>query len=431
MADFETSYPEHTAQYVERFMRNAVNMITGQSPCIYTSNRKYDNIGSIVGNLGSSISFERPIIVRTSQGLTPTYQGSSVPKLSLTIDQAESFAFAMNPEEKYYNLDDIDWAGTLEKAGVANIAAKVELSVANQYTKAYRWFGDWDEEGNINAFNSNLLLGKAGTYFREYGLIQNTMSYGILPSSTYDDIMGNAFGQYAPKRNDRYTSFDWYEQTIGKINWLSSISFLPIHYAGVCGANGVTLKVVSVNDPAGKNVTQVTCIDETGALGTVADAVVAGDAIIFDKAGSLRYSSWVGGQKLALNKVTNSVKTTANATASTVVIELENPLSWDESNHNISGAITAGMTVHIAPDHRIGIVFAEGCVYLACPKTWGDGSVFRPQDYALLSDSEFTGISVAYTSGYDQDQNIRKSFMRMSWGTQVETHGMMKILLPV
>ena len=72
-------------------------------------------------------------------------------------------------------------------------------------------------------------------------------------------------------------------------------NLMPLHTSGNTGVDQDTLTVVSVNDPTGQNVTQITV---SGATASDADAVYSGDLFQFQDSVSgqtnLRYLTFIG-----------------------------------------------------------------------------------------------------------------------------------------
>ena len=183
-------------------------------------------------------------------------------------------------------------------------------------------------------------------------------------------VVGNGLNQFVPHRNDEI-AMSWEVGDFGTplVSYYQS-NLMPIHVSGNTGVNQQTLTVVSINDPTGQNVTQITV---SGATASDANAVFSGDLFSFQDGvtgqPNMRYLTFIGHFPSA-NPV--QFRATANAAANcsgVVTLNITPALNWaGGQNQNLNNPIAAGMQILGLPSHRCGGILGGDAFYLAMPQ---------------------------------------------------------------
>jgi hypothetical protein len=205
-------------------------------------------------------------------------------------------------------------------------------------------------------------------------------------------------------------------------------NLMPIHVSGDTGVNQQTLTVVSVNDPTGQNVTQITV---SGATASDASAVFSGDLFSFQDGVSgqpnMRYLTFIGHFPSA-NQV--QFRATANAAANAsgvVTINITPALNWaGGQNQNLNNPIAAGMQILGVQSHRCGGILGGDAFYLAMPQLPEQS----PYDTANEYDDD-TGVSMRLTYGSLFGQNETGMIYDETHGSVIVPEYSMRYVIPL
>jgi hypothetical protein len=303
---------------------------------------------------------------------------------------------------------------------VINDPQNANYGVQQTNSGPYRFYGD-----GVTPINSYGQLAQAVANFIDFGAAKNKMR-GILPSVNVPAIVNTGLNQFAMKRNDDI-AMSWELGNFAQTDWYVS-NLLPIHTSGNVGVNGTVLTLLSVNDPTGANVTQMTF---SGAGTSDANAVFAGDMGQFQDGVSgkpnMRFLTFIG--HVPCSQPVQFV-VTANAASDGsghVTISVNPPMVWQANeNQNLNNALQAGMQVKLLPTHRAGGIWSGDQFYLAMPQL-PDQSPFTTVN---MQDKD-SGASIRHYFGVQFGQNVRSYVRDVIYGSTAVPDNIMRLVFPV
>jgi hypothetical protein len=406
-------FPNNLLQQVQTYQRSGLALLQNLCCHISTANTRFKDFDKIQANLGSTVTFDLPPRATTVAGLVAAFQPAVQRVLNLAVDQANNSSFAVTSQQRIFNLEkgEEDYMRVFGKSFIAELATQVEGNIAlnwasavssqvdgslNTFSGPYRFFGN-----GSTALTSYQQLAQAIMFFKNYGAVSEGIKV-YLPDSIVPAIVGNGLNQFVPHRNDDI-AMSWEIGDFGTplVKYYQS-NLMPIHVSGDTGVDGKILTVVSVNDPTGQNVTQITV---SGATVNDANAVFSGDLFQFADGVSgqpnMRYLTFIGHFPSA-NAV--QFRATANAAANgsgTVVLSITPALNWaGGQNQNLNNPIAAGMQILTFPSHRCGGILGGEAFYLAMPQLPEQSPYDTANEY-----DEDTGCSLRLTYGSLFGQN--------------------------
>lgn len=450
-----SSYPTNLLQTVTTYNRSGLALLQNQNAAINTFNHKFTDFNTkIAANLGSVVNLDLPPRNITSYGLVPSLQAADQRVISLTVDQAANVSYAINAQQLIFNVDkttSTSYLPVFMKSGIAQLGAAIEknvlLSISGEvpvYTvnsqgqsvptgQFHTESGPFRFAGNgVTAINSYQQLAQFIANFKDFGsVVEGTDFRFYMPVTDVPAIVGNGLSQFAPMRNnDIAMSWEIGEFGQPRIKFYSS-NLLPTHVSGTVGnstAPNNVLTVVSVNDPTGQNVTQITC---SGATANDPNAIFNGDLFQFNDGVSgkqnLRYLTFIG-QNISQQPVQNRITASVGADNSgNVVLNLANPLVWAASNtQNLNTPIVAGMQLTMMPSHKQGLITCGDAAYIAMPKL--------PNTEPFMSSVEQdpdTGASLRFYHGYQFPLNQYAYIHDCTWGSLIVPEYTMRVLFPM
>ena len=406
-------FPNNILVQVQTYQRSGLALLQNLCCHITTANTRFKDFDKIQANLGSSVTFDLPPRAVTTAGLVAKFQPADQRLLNLAVDQANNSSFAVTSQQRIFNLEkgEEDYMRVFGKSFIAELATQVEGNIAlnwdsgvtsqltniqNTFSGPYRFFGN-----GTTSITSYQQLAQAIMFFKNYGSVAEGIKV-YLPDTVIPAIVGNGLNQFAPERNNDI-AMSWEVGDFGtpRVSYYQS-NLMPIHVSGNTGINAQTLTVVSVNDPSGQNVTQITV---SGATASDALAVLAGDLFQFADGVSgqpnMRYLTFIGHFPSA-NPVQFRATANAGANASgNVTISITPALNWAGGNsQNLNNPIAAGMQLLAFPSHRCGGILGGEALYLAMPQL--------PEQEPYPTANEFdedTGASLRLTYGSLFGQN--------------------------
>jgi hypothetical protein len=316
---------------------------------------------------------------------------------------------------------------TFGKAATIRIGNAIEADVAGvAETNGYRFYGD-----GVTAINSFGQLATALAYFKDAGYADVNIR-GYIPTTVTPSIVTTGLNQFVIDRNEKLAS-GWKLGRFANCEWRES-SFLPLHIAGSVG-NGATptiqtLTVVSVDDPTGYNVQNITCTCDSSLSGS-ATAILANDRGVFVDGISgktnMRYLV-ANSSNVSANPVQVRVTQSAAASGTTVVLSVFPALDWvpGDPNQNINTPIVAGMQIEMKPSARLGLIYSGNALFLGMPQLPEE----IPFPTANETDAE-TGVTMRMYYGSLFGQNQRGFVHDAIWGKALVDEYAMTILFPV
>lgn len=432
-------FPSNILQQVQTYQRSGLALLQNLCCHISTANTKFKDFDKIQANLGSTVTFDLPPRFTTSASLVASFQSAVQRVQTLVCDQANNTSFAVTAQQRIFNLEkgEEDYMRVFGKSAIAELATQVEGNVAlnwasavnsqltntvNTFSGPYRFFGN-----GATSLSSYQQLAQSVMFFKNYGSVAEGMKI-YLPDTVIPAIVGSGLNQFVPRRNDEIAQ-SWEVGDFGtpRVSYYQS-NLMPIHVSGNTGVNQSTLTVVSVNDPTGQNVTQITV---SGATASDASAVFSGDLFQFQDGVSgqpnMRYLTFIGHFPSA-NPV--QVRATANAAANAsgvVTINIFPALNWaGGENQNLNNPIVAGMQLLGLPSHRCGGILGGDAFYLAMPQ-------LPEQDpYATATEhDDDTGVSLRLTYGSLFGQNQTGMIYDETHGSVIVPEYSMRYAIPL
>lgn len=418
-----------------------------QNDCVHIdlANKKLKDFNEKTANLGDSVSFDLTPRYINYGGLQSTQQPSAQRFQTLACTQAVNIQASFSEQQFLFNTKDyMDRFGT---AAVAEIGAVVEEDIAlnwvtggfindpqnvnlgqhNVESGPYRFFGD-----GVTAINSFQQLDQFCRNFEDYGSAKWDYKL-VLPSTYISQIVGSGLNQFATERNNELAN-KWMIGKLGKYEVYES-NMMPDHISGTIGdaaAPNNVLTVVSVNDPTGRNITEITCTEPTG--GTDLDAIKIGDALTFiDVPGlpRLRFLKFIG-HKPSMQKVQMVATADRGTTAGTITIRVrttnEVGLCWEagNANRNLNNVIQPGMQIRVAPSHKAGGIMSGDPLYLAMPRR----APMTPYPSVSEVDKE-TGASIMHYWGVLFGQNNMSYVRTCLWGSTMVPENSGRLMFPL
>lgn len=432
-------FPNNILQQVQTYQRSSLALLLNLCCHISTANTRFKDFDQIQANLGSSVTFDLPPRFTTTAGLVASFQPAVQRVLQLVADQSNNTSFAVTAQQRIFNLEkgEEDYMRVFGKSAIAELANLVEANIAlnwasavnsqltstlNTFSGPYRFFGD-----GATPISSYQQLAQAIMFFKNYGSVAEGIKF-YLPDTVIPTIVGNGLNQFVPQRNDDI-ALSWEVGDFGSplVHYYQS-NLMPIHVSGDTGVNAQTLTVVSVNDPTGQNVTQITA---SGATNSDANAVFAGDMFQFQDGVSgqpnMRYLTFIGHVQSG-NPVQFRATTSSAANSSGVVtINITPALNWaGGANQNLNNPIAAGMKLLTFPSHRCGGILGGDALFMALPQL--------PEQSPYPTANEYdpdTGASLRLTYGSVFGQNQTGMIYDEVHGSVIVPEYSMRILVPL
>lgn len=441
-------YSDNILQQVQTYQRASLGLLLNLCCFVSTANTKFKDFDKIQANLGSSVTFDTPPRATTAVGLVVSWQPAVQLVETLTCDQAFNASFTVTAQQRIFNLEkgEDEYIEVFGKSFLTELANAIEGNVALNAISAvpvmtvnaegqnvptgalhtesgpFRYFGD-----GVTQLTSYNQLAQMNMIFKNFGAVSHGMKV-YLPDTVIPGIVGTGLNQFAPERNNE-NAMSWEVGEFGtpRVKYYQS-NLLPIQYAGTVGEEATVLTLVSVNDPTGNNVTQLTF---SGAAASDANAIKAGDMFQFNDGVSgfqnMRYLTYVG-HIISANKV--QMRAVANAASNAsgyVTINISWPLNWaGGQSQNLNQALQPGMQVTVLPSHKAGLLVGGDAFYIAMPQLPDQ----RPFDTGNEFDPE-TGVSMRMTYGSVLGQNQKGIIYDETHGSLVVQQYSMRIIIPL
>lgn len=432
-------FPTNILQTVQTYQRGGLALLQNLCCHITTANTKFKDFDRIQANLGSSVAFDLPPRATTVAGLVASFQPAVQRVQTLVCDQANNSSFSVTSQQRIFNLEkgDEDYTRVFGESFIAELAGTVEANIAlnwasgvtsqltntlNTFSGPYRYFGN-----GLNALTSYQQLSQAIMFFKNYGSVAKGIKV-YLPDTVVPSIVGSGLNQFVPQRNDEI-AMSWEIGDFGtpRVSYYQS-NLMPLHVSGDTGVNQNVLTVVSVNDPTGQNVTQITV---SGATASDQNAVFSGDLFAFQDGvtgfNNLRYLTFIV-HAVSANQV--QFRATANAAANAsgvVTINITPALNWaGGQNQNLNTPIVPGMQILGLPSHRCGGILGGDAFYLAMPQL--------PEQDPFPTANEIdpdTGCSLRLTYGSLLGQNQTGLIYDETHGSVIVPEYSMRYIIPL
>lgn len=436
------AYPTNILQQVQTYQRSGLALLLNSYAFISKANKKFENFNDTVANLGSSITFDLPPRLSANAGLVATVQAANQRFQTLSVNQASNVTYSFSNEERIFNVDKSEsYLPAFVETAIASLGAFIEADIAknaisgvvainpnspsygqpNVSSGPYRFFGNGRDQ--ISSFQQ---ISQMIANFKDYGAVREGI-WVVLPEVNVPAIVGSGLNQFTPRRNDEM-AMSWEIGAYGtpEVMYYQS-NLLPIHTSGTVGNNATTLTLVSVNDPTGANVTQMTF---SGAAASDPNAVVSGDLGQFNDGVSgqptMRYLSFTA---YSPTQQPVQFRVTANAASTSggqVTVNITPALCWVAgATQNLNNPLAPGMQVSFVPTHRAGLVVGGNSLFLAMPRLPPQ----RPYDVSSEIDKD-SGASIRLTYGSVLGQDKMLIIHDAIWDSTLVPEYSMRVLFP-
>jgi hypothetical protein len=441
-------YANNILEQVQTYQRSSLGYLQNLCCLVSTANTKFKDFEKVQANLGSSITFDTPPRASTAAGLVASWQPAVQLVQTLTCDQAFNSSFTVTAQQRIFNLEkgEDEYIEIFGKSFLTELANSVEINLALNAISAvpvmtvnaqgqsvptgalhtesgpFRYFGDgYTQLTSYNQLATMIML------FKNYG----SVSHGIkvyLPDTVYPAVVGTGLNQFSPERNNEIAmSWEIGEFGTPRVKYYQS-NLLPIQNAGDCGNLNQVLTLVSVNDPTGGNVTQLTF---SGASASDMNAIKSGDLFQFNDGvsgfGNMRYLTYIGHTPSSNKVQMRALADAASNSSGVVTININPPLNWSGGqNQNLNRALQPGMQVSVLPSHKAGLVVGGDAFYIAMPQLPDQEPFATGNEY----DAE-TGVSLRMTYGSIFGANQKGIIYDETHGSLVVDIYSMRVIVPL
>lgn len=404
---------------VQTYQRSGLGALYNQNPWISTANKKFLNFQSMIGNLGTTVTYDLVPRMVGTPSLVANFEAAAQRLRPLTVNQEFSVSYSFSSQQILYNVE--DYMDQFGLAAVVQIGNQVGSNVAQlAETIPFRCFGD-----GRTAITSYQQYAQALANFRNFG----DPGY---PTCVYVDdvsippVIGSGLNQFAGRRNEEIAD-SWQLGEFSKAMFYTT-NLLPVHYAGAFGQGaGVTLTISSIS-PDG------TTITFTSAGGTESQALAANDILTLDPSGVAGlYFLQFTGYKQSAQKVQVRVTADASSVGGTVtatvypalVSGVDQPTN-NEKNINLSLASLVGVEATVVASRRCGLITGGSALFLAMPRL--------PEMIPFPTGNETdvkSGVSMRQYWGSVFGQNIQAMVHDIIWGSDAVPEYTMQVAYPL
>lgn len=412
--------PNNILQNVQTYNKAVLAYLQNSNCFLSTANKRFSNFEKAnPANLGDTITFDKPVRVTATAGLTAQFQGIEQRVQELTVDKSYNVSLNISAQELIFNL--YDYMDRVGKSATQELGAVIESDLASIcQTTPYRFFGD-----GVNPIDSYTQLATALKRFSTFGADPNDVK-GYLPDVVIPKIVGSGLNQFVPDDNKRLRN-SWELGSFSRCTWYES-NLLKVHTAGSEGQAGSTLTVVSTTKDANGAVTAITFSGTSAS--SDADSVKEFDRFEFNDNVSgqpnLRFLTFYGHQVSAARVQFKATADAASTGGSQVTVSVDPPLQANAGrNQNINNAIVAGMTVSVLPTHRVGMIQSGNQFYCAMPPL----PDCDPFSTSVETDKD-TGASLRMYTGSQFGQNKYGTVHDVIWGKTLVSDNAMALIFP-
>lgn len=413
--------PASSLKAVQTYQKSGLGFLQNLCCGIATANTKFKDFQDMTGQLGNTVTFDRPVRHVRNNSLVADFKGVTQLSQTLTVDKASSVAFSFTNQDYVFNAE--KYIEEFNQSAVQEIGAGIESDLFGQVAinNTYRTYYSGITSNAIDPINSFTQLATSLAHYRNFGSPNGGVKY-YLPDVAVPQIVGSGLNQFAINRNNEMAN-SWDLGNFSNANFYQS-NLLPLHTAGTIGDDGETMTVVSIN-AAGN---QLTLNGVTASTATLKE----GDVIEFNDGVSghpnMRFLTYVG-HLPSDQKV--QVRLTADATADgsgQIVADIFPALVSDATNsaQNINNAVAAGMQLKCLPSHRAGFVVGGNAMYLAMPQLPDE------EPYATARDADpETGVALRVYKGTKFGENERGFVCDAIYGYTMVDDYAMRVAFPV
>lgn len=411
--------PINILKQVETYQKSGLAYLQNLNCFVSTANTKFDGFENYIGNLGESVTFQKPTRFTSADSLVASFQTVEMRSETLTVDQAKNVSYEFTAQQYIFTAE--EFMDEFGKGAIEELSAAVEGNVArNCVTGPYRFYGD-----GVTQITTHGQLASALSFFRTFGAAKNDTK-GYLSDIAVPAIIDSGLQQFAQTRNNE-EAMSWELGPFSKCDWYQS-NLLPTHIAGSEGQAGSILTVVSTTQNADGGVTSITFSGTAGANDP--DSIKAYDKFQFrdNVAGkpNMRFRTFIGHFPSSSPLQFKAISDAGSDGANQVTVFIDPPLQVAQGrNQNINAPITAGLQVTVLPSHRAGMITAGNPLFLAMPRLPDED----PFQTANMADPD-TGVSIRMYRGSLFGQNQRGNVHDCIWGSKLVPEYSMCVIFP-
>lgn len=431
--------PNNVLTQVQTYQESSLAYLENFGCFVHTSNTKFKDFEKLTANLGTTVTFDKPLRGTTVNSLVAQFQPIIQRVQSLTVNQQISYSVDFTVQQFIFNVKEymeqigkgaVEEIATVIEAGVAlnavsgvinNDPNSAGFGTADPNSGPFRFYGD-----GVTAINSVGQLSSMLANFRNFGAPKGDVKV-YLSDIAVPQIVTTALNQFVMDRNEDIAN-SWMVGNWMGVDYYQS-NLLPIHNSGTVGNANTTLTLVSTNDPTGNNITQLTF---SGATVNDVNAIKYSDMFQFQDGVSgqqnIRFLTFRGHIPCAQPVQFRATADAAADGSGNVVVNIYPALCSVSGNQiqNLTRALTAGMQVKVLPSHHAGLIVAGKGLFLAMPTLPEE----VPFPTANKSDSD-TGVSMRMYYGSLFGQNQRGMIHDAIWGSTLVPEYAMRIAFPL
>jgi hypothetical protein len=254
--------PNNSLQQVITYQDGKLAYLQNYGCFVNQSNTRFKDFEKLTGNLGSSVSFDKPPRYVTTNGLIAQWQPSTQLVETLTVNQGVSTSYSFDTQQFVYNVS--DYMEKFGRSAVAELGTYIEQNLAlnaisgvidNDVTSPN--YGQKQTNSGpfrfyntpSTALNSFGQLAQMLANFRNFGCPKSDLKV-FLPDIIVPQIVNTGLNQFVMNRNDKMAN-SWEVGDWSGVKFYQS-NLLPIQSAGTVGNASTTLTLVSTNDQIGR-----------------------------------------------------------------------------------------------------------------------------------------------------------------------------------
>ena len=122
-------------QQVQTYQMAHLAFLQNENCFVSTANTKFKDFEKLVGNLGDTVTFDKPPRMTSTNSLVATFQPADQRVQTLVCNQPASVSYAFSSNQFIFNVE--NYMAEFGKAAVEELSAQVESDVAQRLCKQY------------------------------------------------------------------------------------------------------------------------------------------------------------------------------------------------------------------------------------------------------------------------------------------------------
>lgn len=412
---------DNILQNVQTYQKSDLGPLYICNPLIFTANKMFDDFQNFSGNLGDTVTFDKPIKLIGQDSLVANFEPINQRVQTLKVDQQFNVAIQGNAQQFIFNLD--YYMDRLGLPAIRRIGGRISEDVATlAETATYRCYGD-----GRSPINSFAQLDQALESMRDYG-DPGFPTRGYLPSTVISAIINSGINQFVPQRNEEIAQ-TWMLGDFAACSWYR-VTNMPKHISGAFGnidpaTLALTISAISADG---------TSITFTSSGGTESQAFAAYDVITIDPNNAVgafflqftQYNTTSQKIQVAVQADASSSSGTVTATVFPALVSAVDQPNNNNKNINVALSDLVGATATVTASHNVGFIVGGNALFLAMPRL--------PDQYPFPSSSEVdeeTGVSMRVYYGNIPTQNIMGLVHDVIWGKTLVPEYAMRLAFPL